>query len=282
MTNVGTIALDIDGTITDRNHCIPPQVITFFLELTKLGWQFVFLTGRPFSFALQALDALPFPYLLALQNGADLLSMPERRRVGGAYLPLSVVQELDLLYKESGERGDFLVYAGFERGDLCYFRPQSFDHKILTYLKKLERTSSAPLVPVTAFGSEEQQSFPLIKCFGEREKMERLQKKLGKVAGIKVTLIQDPISEERHLLLITHLDADKGVALKSFTSHFDLKAPFIVGGNDNNDLSLLKAGDTRIAMVDAPEELRALAHIIAPPSTQLGIIEAIKEAISAP
>jgi hydroxymethylpyrimidine pyrophosphatase-like HAD family hydrolase len=58
-----------------------------------------------------------------------------------------------------------------------------------------------------------------------------------------------------------------------------LKRPLITGGDDNNDIPLLKVGDIRIAMDGAPELLQNLAHIIAPPADRMGIITALEEAI---
>ena len=57
---------------------------------------------------------------------------------------------------------------------------------------------------------------------------------------------------------------------------FQLKRPLITGGDDNNDIPLLKAGDVRIAMDGAPDALQNIAHIIAPPADRMGIIQGMK------
>lgn len=272
----GTIALDIDGTITDRSHLIPGEVAHFFEKLNKEGWEFIFVTGRPLSFAMRTLPKLTFPYLLGVQNGADLLKMPGRKKVGRFYLDISIVKILDSLYEK--EEGDFLVYSGFEKGDICYFRPEKFSQEMQTYLKKVETYSDAPWIPLKTFDIKEQTSFPLIKCFGTKKGMEDFEKKLQEVGGLKTTLIKDPLSEHLYLILITHSEADKGIAaLKLMDSH-GLKRPLITGGDDNNDIPLLKVGDVRIAMEGAPEELCSLADIIAPPGDKKGIIKGLEEA----
>lgn len=273
----GTIALDIDGTITNREHLIPDGVATYFENLHKDGWQFVFLTGRPFSFAMMTLPKLTFPYLLAVQNGADLIEMPERKRIDQAYLKIDVVEALAELYEE--EEGDFIVYAGFEHGDLCYYRPSRFSESMQKYLKEVEKLSASPWIPLETFEIETQSTFPLIKCIGKEAVLKRFEEKLQTIPDLKTSIIRDPIDPSLHLILITHKEADKGIAAKKFVEKYGLKRPLITGGDDNNDIPLLKVGDVRIAMDGAPEALQNIAHIIAPPSHRMGIIQGLEEAI---
>jgi len=272
-----TIALDIDGTITGKDHLIPDTVAAYFQKLHQEGWQFVFVTGRILSFALMALNKLSFPYLLALQNGADLLEMPSQKSVHRAYLNIGIVSILDELYQ--GHENDFVIYAGYEKGDLAYFRPSRFSSEMLAYLKEVEKFSAEPWKEVDSFENCGQSTFPLIKCIGSKEMLESFDQKLKTIKGIKTTIIRDPISRYYYYTLITHVDADKGKAIQTFMDRFSLKRPLITGGDDNNDIPLLKKGDIRIAMDGAPEPLQKLAHIIAPPSDRMGIIEGLQEAI---
>ncbi|MCB1116140.1 MAG: HAD family phosphatase [Chlamydiia bacterium] len=271
----GTIALDIDGTITNREHRIPGEVIAYFETLHEEGWQLIFVTGRAFSFAAWTLSTLPFPFLLGVQNGADLLEMPSKKRVGRAYLGMETIEKLE----KKCEEGDFIVYAGLDHGDLCYYRPDRFSEEMRAYLKKVEAFSDAPWKPVETFQMEEQDAFPLIKYIGTKEALERFQKELEEIPEIKTSLIKDPIDPSLHLILITSIEADKGKAALTFMEKYQLRRPLIVGGDDNNDLPLLKVGDVRIKMKGAPDMLKPYADITAPPSEQMGIIQGLKEGI---
>lgn len=273
----GTIALDIDGTITNQEHQIPDGVATYFENLHHEGWQFVFVTGRMFSFAMMTLPKLTFPYFLAVQNGADLLEMPAQVGVCRSYLKIDVVEALDHLYEE--EEGDFIIYAGMDRGDLCYFRPDRFSPKMQEYLKEVEKLSAKPWIPLKTFQIEHQRTFPLIKCIGKEAVLKKFNEKLQTIPDLKTSIIRDPIDPSLHLILITHKEADKGIAVKKFVEKYNLNRPLITGGDDNNDIPLLKVGDVRIAMDGAPEILQNLAHIIAPPAERMGIIQGLEEAI---
>ena len=60
----GTIALDIDGTITGGDHMIPCEVAAYFETLYKDGWRFILVTGRFFSYAMTTLTKLNFPFFI--------------------------------------------------------------------------------------------------------------------------------------------------------------------------------------------------------------------------
>lgn len=274
----GTIALDIDGTITEDDHLIPDRVVSYLRELHNKGWQLMLITGRTFSFALEALEVIDFPFLLGVQNGADLLTMPERKIIGQSYFKKEVIEHLDALYEGRGE--DFILYAGFERGDFCYYRPRRFSSEMLAYLSKLKRLCSKPWQPVENFGTLDQDLFPMIKCFGPEQECWDLEKQLKSGSSeIEIRMIRDPIDLAFYLLLVTHKEANKGAAVKYFMEAFGLQDPLITAGNDKNDIPLLSIGDMRISMEKAPDRLHELANIIAPSSIVGGIVEGLKEAI---
>lgn len=127
-TKQGLIACDIDGTLTDGTHLIPDQVVDYLHELHDAGWQIALITGRMYSFAKRAIANVNFPYYLGIQNGADILSMPDEKRVDRAYLDSSVLSSLDQLYEDVDS--DYLIYGGYEKGDLCYWRPERFPQQI--------------------------------------------------------------------------------------------------------------------------------------------------------
>lgn len=273
----GTIALDIDGTITDGSHMIPDEVVSYFEALYAEGWRFILVTGRMFSFAMTALGKINFPYYLAVQNGADLLIMPKKEHLKNHYFTFDVIQQLDELYV--GEKEDFIIYAGYEKGDICYYRPSHFSPYMLGYLDRLKKLSELPWQEVECFKEAKQRVFPLIKCFGTKAACEAFQQKLKKLEGIETSVIKDPISEELYLVLVNHKEANKGSAVTYFMQRYNLPRPLITGGDDNNDIPLLRVGDIRIAMENAPDALQNIAQIIAPPSTRHGIMHALNEAI---
>lgn len=273
----GTIVLDIDGTITGADHLIPLEVANFLYKLYAKGWAFIIVTGREFTYAMQALNVLEFPYYLALQNGADLLSMPDRLHLKSYYFDADILPTFESCFSQL--KTDFLVYAGYERGDFCYYRPSKFSEDLQEYIETLKLRTAKSWQIVPHFTKELQSSFPMIKAIGRRKEFETIKEKVLDIHPLEFVIVQDPKRAEYDYLLVTDVKASKGNALKYFINEFSLKGPIIAAGDDENDLSFLKLSDIKIVMENAPKELKSIATIHAPLSKYRGIIQGLNEAI---
>lgn len=276
MTHKGWIALDIDGTITDHIDTVPIEVVAYLKGLAAQGWKLIFLTGRTFSFGQKALKNFDFPYFFAMQNGADILQMPERTLISRAYLKGDVISVLEGAY--AGEKEDFLLYAGYEKGDFCYYRPLRFSPAYLVFLEKMKTLCPEPWKAVNSFNFDKEAAFPLIKCLGTREEMDRIHQLLSAIPHLYVTLIRDSIWKDLYLNLVTHPLATKGLALQRTIAAAGLRGPVIAAGDDLNDLTMLECADFSIAMETAPAQLLTKADLVAPSAAKLGIIAALKHA----
>lgn len=275
--HIGWIALDIDGTITDETHHAPPQVVEFLHSLEKKGWELVFITGRTFSFGYSVVKNFDFHYYLAVQNGADILYMPSKDLVARHYLNDQVIPLLEEAYR--GEKEDFLLYAGYEHGDFCYYRPYRFSPKLKQHLEKLKTLSPEPWKAVEDFDFEHGLSFPLAKCFGTKEAMQRVQKILSAHTNISATMIRDPLAEDLYIILVTAKQATKGDALNVIQSALGDGGPIIAAGDDLNDISMLDVADVKIVMASAPQQMHPMATILATHGKEHGIIDALKQAV---
>jgi Cof subfamily protein (haloacid dehalogenase superfamily) len=277
MQHKGWLALDIDGTLTDQTHSVPAQVIACLKNLHAQGWEVFVITGRTLSFASKALKAFPFPFYLAVQNGADVFYTPNQELVIRHYLAPEIIPCLEGLCSEFAE--DFLIYAGWEKGDFCYYRPQRFSQKIQAHIHVMQQLSLEPWQAVDSFSFADHLKFPLIKCLGTKEEMAILYEKLKHDKRLAISLIRDPLAEKVYLNLITHPEATKGHAIKNVVKQVGKRGKIIAAGDDYNDVSMLKQADVKIVMQTAPGELHALADIIAKPSYQHGIIQALETAL---
>ena len=72
-------------------------------------------------------------------------------------------------------------------------------------------------------------------------------------------------------LNLTHADTDKGRAVLAAAASTGTDAMGTAAiGDETNDLTMLGVVGTAIAMASAPEEVRAVAHLIAPSCSQDG------------
>ena len=276
---LGWIALDIDGTVAEGFGPIPYPTAAYLHRLHDKGWKLLFITGRTFSFAHRAVGSLNFPYYLALQNGADILLMPERKVIDQRYLDSDAIHRVESAYR--GQDEDFIIYAGFVHGDFCYYRPKHFSPHFKPYLEKIMSLSAEPWQALDSFQGLENQRFSLIKCLGPEKGMRLVEAKLRGTPGLEVITIRDPLEPRLHLVLVTDREASKGHVIDrifSFSKENRKHGRIIAAGDDRNDLSMLAKADVRIVMSTAPKEVQNEADILAKPASENGIIDALKEA----
>lgn len=272
----GWIALDIDGTITIEKYSVPKEVIRYLDGLQREGWSLALVTGRPFAFAKKAIENFAFPFVFICQNGSIALEMPERKVIFKSYISKDLIPLLEEAYE--GIEGDYLIYAGFEHGDFCFWRPHLFSQDEMQYVKDLQTRQNEEWQAVD-FKSLPIDDFPLVKCFGSDSQMMKVAERLKKMGKFEVANIRDPFALGIRILLVTAANTSKG---KSLSKLFELRGRgdlVIAAGDDENDISLLESADVKIAMAHAPESLVKVADFIAPPTEYCGIIHALQLAI---
>jgi hydroxymethylpyrimidine pyrophosphatase-like HAD family hydrolase len=272
----GLIALDIDGTITGVKKRVPSSVADYLHSLHKDGWEISLITGRSYQFAIKSFN-FSFPFILATQNGANIFQMPEGRSLADHYLVKSILPVLDQIYEKIPE--GYLVYSDYTKGDICYYKRSDFSKEGLTYLELLKALTPFPWKEFSSIDSLELTSFPIIKCFGSKQDMLKIQENL-KNEPVSTFVIKDPIDPSYYLCLINHHEADKGKTVRWIQRLTKVHEPIIVAGNDMNDLPLLQEGTISISFFDSPPELLIHADIIVEQNEGEGIIEGIQKALN--
>lgn len=272
------IALDIDGTLTDSFHSVPLQVVEYLSKLVKEGWELIFITGRSYQWGFSVLASMEFSYYLAVQNGAIVLKMPEKTIVRTRYLDKSIFPLMDEVCRE--EPTDYILYAGLEHGDVCYYRPERFSAEFLQYIENRVAALGETYVPTADFSALTIEEFPSVKCFGKRESAHRMAKKIESLLQLHVTPVADPYDNNYFVVQATRPEANKGQALKEFKNRFTEPTIVIAAGNDYNDVSMLAYSDIKVVMRHSPFELLSLADVIAPSVQENGIILGLQQAIS--
>ncbi len=270
----GWIALDIDGTITLDKYSVPAAVIAYLKTLSSEGWRIALVTGRPYAFASRALTAFDFPFAFLVQNGSAALTMPETHLLFKHYIPANHLALLDRAFEGTGT--DYLLYAGYEKGDFCYYRPDRFPQRDRSYLEELKSRQKEDWQPLKNFDPNQIGPIPLAKAFGSEEEMRAVAERLRSTGRFQVSQIRDHHMDDLHVLLITDVAATKGLALSALLKLQGKGRVVIAAGDDENDLSLFDAADIKIAMPHAPASLRLKADFIAPPVQEQGIIQALQ------
>jgi HAD superfamily hydrolase (TIGR01484 family) len=280
-TMKGIIALDIDGTITADLLRIPQEVLFFLKELSE-EWIICLVTGRSFHFAEPAIKNIDFPFHLAVLNGSLILKMPEREIVKRHYIELKDIDGIEKICEN--DPTDFVIYSGFENRDVCYFRPQCFSEEILKYLQARAVAFKEIWKPIKDFHTLNHDlnidSFPSLKVIGSYEVVQRVAKLTMEQFDIAMPVIRDPRKEGYYVGLGTHIGINKGNAVIDLKESLRNRGVVIAAGDDFNDIPMLRVADICIVMETAPEEMHAMADIVAKPASENGIIEALRIAVA--
>lgn len=271
----GIIACDIDGTLTDQPFHIPEKVLDVLSQAAASGWELIFMTGRPFAWGVRPLLKVAFPYHLAVINGANLLEMPERTLVHEILIPKDCLKALDVLCKDHGT--GYVAYGGYSVNDVCFFRPDTFSGEQKSYLEKRCSAFGETWIAVEDFNELPIKGFASVKCFGDQALCNAISFFMEKEMGLQAPVIRDPFQTSLYVVQATHASCNKGKILRLFIDLNGLKGPLIAAGDDYNDLSMLQMADKRIVMATAPEEILALADVIAQPASESGLAQALLE-----
>jgi Cof subfamily protein (haloacid dehalogenase superfamily) len=273
----GLIALDIDGTITYEHRDVPARVIEFFQNIQRQGYIFAFITGRTFSWGYQVLKELKIPYYLCVNNGAVILSMPGEKIEGRNYIDPALFPAIGEICGE--HRTDFVIYTGYEGEDRCYYRPKRFEETLGKYLEVRSSKIGEKWDPVENFDHLQLSSIASIKCFGKQDDMIAISQEMESTLNLHMPVIRDPHDPNYYVAQATHPNATKGAAISHLRQKLALNNAVIAAGDDINDISMLQEADIRIVMENAPDEVRALADIIAPSASREGIIDGLSQAL---
>lgn len=273
----GIIALDIDGTITDQLLTIHPEVVKFLDKIQSEDWLLLFITGRNFPWAYRVLKELKNPYILALQNGAILLQMPNQQIIDRKYLDNSIFSELEKIAEANST--DFIVYSGFEFEDICYFRPQNFSKEQLDYLNKRKKALHEKWVELSDFSELPFHQFASVKFIEKEELNLKIVQQIESRVHLHAPLNRDPFNAAYSVAQITNSLATKGNVLQARINALKWEGAVIAAGDDYNDLSMLKIAKIRVVMANAPKDLLALADVVAPPASMQGIVQGLTYAI---
>jgi len=233
---------DVDGTLCPREELSVSPAVREAIRQLQMSALFTIATSRALLEVKPLIDTLHLTEPVITSGGA-LVSDPQTKAV---YYERSLSKQSIDRIRQTGR--DLGVDLGIHTPDgyVSLHEDVESTYMIYTYL------------PV------------------DRLKVAVIMKALEGVAGIDARQVASEYPD-RDWVLITHPEATKQHGIIEFAQQTGVDRSQIVGvGDSYNDFPLLMACGLKVAMGNAPDELKAIADYVAPSVEQDGLAEVIR------
>ena len=259
---VRLIALDLDGTVLDPTGAVTPATKAAISAARTAGVRVVLNTGRPIPEAFWFVRETGCDSLVSALGGAALADSTTGQIIrrwdipepsGRQALELCLDRHIELMIFAGGQ----ILVDPFSKGSLLmsYPFPAFHENAVVT---------QDPLAYMAEHG------LPLTKLHGDRNPDQYPLKELSALPGLQLTSSND------HDFELVARGVDKGRALALLSMMYGIPLCDCAGvGDSENDLPMLQAVGTPIAMGNAAPAVKAAACRIVPSNAEDGAAQAI-------
>ena len=260
------IALDLDGTLLNSEKVISAGNFAALSLAAEQGHVIVPATGRALRAIPEQVMALPFLRYAITINGAKVSDA----RTGETLLRAELALDTCLRLMDFAGRYDAMYDCYWndtgwvDRAFLERVRYYNADEEVVTLLRR----TRAPVEDLKAFVRANGQPVQKVQlCF--RDMAERETARAEITAAFPDVLVT---SSFRNNLELNAVDADKGRALLALARHLGIPVEDTVAfGDSSNDLRMLRAAGTSVAMGNAAPEVRAVCDYVTDTNDRDGV-----------
>ena len=267
------IALDLDGTLLNVRKELTPRTCRALAAAAARGHQIVPATGRALRAIPEEILSLPFVRYVISINGASVTDEATAERLYRAEIPRETALELmdfakryDCMYDCYWQDTGWSNRSFLER--VRYYN--HFDEEVV----KLILRSRRPVDDLESLIRERADSVQKVQlCFRDLEEREDARAHIrARFPEIVAT------SSFQNNLELNWKTADKGRGLMVLAAHLGVpEADTVAFGDSSNDLSMLLAAGTGVAMGNASDEIKAACDAVTAPNTEDGVAAYIEQ-----
>lgn len=249
------LLVDFDGTLVGHDYVVGPELERAIKEVRKKGYIFSLATGRSFfGYVRQVCRQLSLQDLQIVLGGAQIVDPVTGKTRWIEYL--NDQESWEIVQTLAEKKLEFLV----EKGEDVYFSENT----------KLERFhSNRRYLPITKKLTKIPKILILAKL--NQKVLEVLEQELK--AKYTDTHIIRYSFQEMYGLDITSARASKHLGVLKYIELLKLHPHELIGiGDGYNDYPLLTACGFKVAMGNAPQELKDIADYVAPAQNESGLL----------
>ena len=262
------LALDLDGTLTNKKKEVSENNIRYINEAQKRGVEVILASGRPLLGIKKIADQLDLwtsgGYILAY-NGGQIIDCKTGADIEKKLVPMEYYHEIC----EVGKKFNVYPLSYNNEGVIC-------ENDEAKYVVKEAYNNSIPIIKVDSL--EESIKSPVVKFMvvGEPDELQNAYQYLSSLFKDKLNVF----FSEPYFLEITPLGIEKASALEKLLNHLGIaREQLMACGDGLNDIPMLKYAGLAVAMGNAYDETKKYADYISATNEEDGVAEAIKRFI---
>ncbi len=278
MPDVRIVALDLDGTLLDSGKRIAKADSDALAEIAAKGVLVVPTTGRFFGMMPEPVRALPFVRYAITVNGAqvydretDTALVREEIPIDTAIGIMEILDRYDVIYDCYRENWGWMT-AAFKKTAAEYATNEHYLRTIYDFRKDVPELK-AHLAAAKGPSAAQVQK---VMLFARNDRPADILKDVVAEVNAKYPEIKATASTWNNVELNIS-SATKGNALRRFAESFGhTLANCMAFGDGMNDLSMIEAAGTGVAMANAVPEVKAAADYITLSNDECGVSAALR------
>lgn len=274
MKTIKLIALDLDGTLFNNQSIITDQNKKAIKKATDAGIQVVISTGRPYTgLPFSQIEGLGIKYAITT-NGAAIYQIPSKKEIHSDCLSNDIAFPIiDFLltkqvHMDAFIDGDAISPAKCLETARQLSLPDSIKEYIINSrtrvddLKAYMMENNIPLQKMTINFKKDENDILV-----DREEVSQFL-----TSNPNINVVSGGYSN----LEFTRSGVDKGQGLIHLANHLGIPIEQTMAvGDSENDLEILKAAGTSVAMSNAIDEIKACADLVTLSNEEDGVAHAI-------
>ena len=280
------IAVDLDGTLLTSDGEISERNKQAILVAQQNGIEVIVATGRSFDSAIRPFEKAGLVCPMICVNGAEVYQS-DRKQVASITMSKEIIKDIIAVTDEQGAYLEIYTTNGI------YAKQQTdFFDLLATLITANHPELSESEVKKRVNQRFQDESFIFVDSFTPllQDPAIQIVKALAfsfdqqKLSTIKTAFAEQPglivTSSGRDNVEFNHVDAQKGLALKTYAEKHNLdKHQIMAIGDNDNDLSMLTFAGKSVAMANGKESIKALADFVTASNDQDGVALAIEKII---
>ena len=265
---------DLDGTLLDPSPKITSRTAETLNSLIAKGMEFTFATARSIYSAVPITSALDINVPCILMNGVSIYDIVNERYIKNEFIVPEDSAEILRIFRKHGIH--CFMYR-IDNGILTCYYSELTTKVMQSFAEVRKHEYKKPFVQCRLADYADEYTV-YFTTTGPYEELLPVKLEAEKIAGVNIAFYLDVYNGAWYLEIFSH-KASKANALRFLRENYGFDK-VVAFGDNLNDLPMFEQADTKIAVGNARDEVKAAADIVIGTNDNDGVAEYLARIIS--